>query len=322
MTHALAALLLAAAGTTPQTKPAPAIQRSASARDASPRPLGTAADLQALCKALTPAERIRTKGDALERGQAETRHDAERDAAMEARYEVMIPAGKLPFAPYDGPERRLALSEPAQLPVAGGVARLWPTEERDLAVEADAAQARRILDAQRAGRLSLRLAFDLPDDTTCGSDPRQKTFTIAVEPVDWSWLDGQAVVVRGGAGADRPAASAAQGARPRVEVGEPIAGPAEAKRAVLSRAPELEACYLMALQKDPAVDGVVVVELGAPSLSIAADSTGTPELAACVERTLAALTAPAGSGRVAVPIRFELVAPKGSTRASTTAPNP
>jgi hypothetical protein len=317
MTHALAALLLAAAGTAaPPPKPAPVIRHEAPAGEA-PRPLATAADLKALCKALTPAERLRARGDAVERGELEARHDAERDAAIEARYEVTAPAGKVPFAPYDGPERRLALAEPAVIAVAGGAARLWPTEERGLAVEADAAQARRILEAQRAGRLALRLTFDLPDDATCGADPRGRSFTLGVEPVGWSWLDGEAVLARGGAGTDRPVVSLAQGARPRVDVGDPVAGPLEAKRLVMSRAPELEACYAKALEKDPAVDGVVVVELGAAKLAVAADSTGAPDLAACVERVLAALTAPAGSGRVAVPIRFELVAPGAATPAST-----
>ena len=104
-----------------------------------------------------------------------------------ARYEVVVPAAGLAFAPYDGPERRLALTEPVQLPFADGTARLWPTEERALAVEVDAAGARRVLDAQRNGTLSLALVFALPDDATCGTGARGKKFTLAVEPVAWRW---------------------------------------------------------------------------------------------------------------------------------------
>jgi hypothetical protein len=319
MMRALPVLLLAAAtapagaaGAPPARKaPASASARIVRADPSGPeRPpvrLDTAADLTRLCDALDPSERLRTPGDAVARGEAETRHDAERDAAVTARYEVTVPAAGLAFAPYDGPERRLALVEPVQLPVAGGTARLWPTEERSLAVEVDAAGARRIIDAQRAGRLSLALVFDLGDDATCGKGARGKKLTVPVEPVAWRWLDGDAVLARGGAAVDRPLLTAAQGALPRVAIGEPIAGPAEAKKAVVARVADLEACYAEALKRDPGADGVLVADLAGQRPAISADSVGDPELAACVQRALAPL-APA-AGRLAVPIRFELEAP-------------
>jgi hypothetical protein len=102
--------------------------------------------------------------------------------------------------------------------------------------------------------------------------------------------------------------TAAQGARPRVEVGEPIAGSAEVKRAVIARAAELQGCYAEALKRDPALDGVVVIELGPPRLAVAADSTGSAQLTACVGRVLEPIAA-AAAERAAVPIRFELVPP-------------
>ncbi|ABC82296.1 hypothetical protein [Anaeromyxobacter dehalogenans] len=310
MTLALVAALLTAATPAGGKAPASAVPavRHAGTPGPAPRAIRSAEDLAALCRALTPPERLRPRGDAVERGEAEARHDADRDAAIVARYAITLPAARLAFAPYDASERRLALAEPGVLPVAEGGSRLWPSEERGLPVEADAGAARRVLEAQRAGRLALELTFDLPDDATCGADPRGKTFTLPVEPVDWAWTDGGAALARGGAGADRPLASAAQGATPRVDVGEPIAGPSEAKRAVLTRAGDLQACYAEALRRDPAVDGVLVVELGGGRIGVAADSTGTPELSTCVQRALATLASP-GGGRVAVPIRFELVAP-------------
>ena len=106
---------------------------------------------------------------------------------------MVVPAAGLPFAPYDGPERRLALSEPVQVPIAEGTARLWPTEERGLAVEIDAAGARRVLDAQRSGALALALVFDLGDEAACGTGARGKKFTLGVEPVAWRWLEGATV---------------------------------------------------------------------------------------------------------------------------------
>jgi hypothetical protein len=305
MTLALASLLLAAAGSSP---PPIAIRAADPGPDAVRRPLAGAEDVVALCRTLLPVERLHPQGDAVEQGDVAAKHEAARDEAILRRYAVTVPAAKLPFAPYDGPERRLSLGAKAALAIGRGV-QLWPTDARDLAVEADAAAARRILDAQRAGRLRLAIVFDLPDDATCDSDVRGTRFTLPIEPVEWTWTDGDAVVARGGAGADRPFVTASQGARPRVDVGEPIAGPVEVKKAVLLRARDLEACYSEALARDPAVDGVVVVEMGAAQPVIAADSTGAPGLGACVQRVLGTLTPPPGAARVAVPIRFELQAP-------------
>jgi hypothetical protein len=183
--------------------------------------------------------------------------------------------------------------------------RLWATEDRTLPVRVDAAAARRILAAQRAGTLSLRLVFDLPDDATCGSDLRGKRYALGLEPVDWTWLDGQAALARGTTSGDRPALSLAQGAEPLVDVGEPIAGPSEARRAVLAHRAELLTCYRRALEQEPALDGLVVVDLG-PKVGVSADSTGSSDLTACVEKALATLAAGA---RTSVPIRFELLAP-------------
>ncbi len=309
MTPALAAVLLVLSGAAPAGKPPPTtVRHEAPAAEEAPMRLSSAADVAALCRTLEPAERVRPKGDAVERGEAESRHDADRDVALRRRYEVAVPAGKLVFAPYDGPQRILALQEPAQIPVADGTARLWPTEQRDLAVEAEASAARRALDAQRKGTLSLSLVFALPDDATCGSGARGKKFTIPIEPVSWRWVDGEAVLARGGAAAERPLLTAAQGARPTVDVGEPIAGPSEAKKAVLARAAELEACYAEALKRHPALDGVLVADLGGTKPAISADSVGDADLAACVQKALGPL-APAQGGRTAVPIRFELAAP-------------
>lgn len=316
-------LLLLAATAAPAgklaTRPAPkpvAVRADAEGPDRPVTRLGTAADLARLCAALDPTERLRPKGDAVARGEAETRQDADHDAAVAARYEVVVPAAGLAFAPYDGPERRLALVEPVQLAVAGGTARLWPTEERSLAAEVDAAGARRVIDAQRAGRLSLALVFDLSDDASCGRGDRGKKLVLPVEPVAWRWLDGETVLAHGGAAVDRPLLTAAQGAKPRVDVGEPIAGPPDAKKAVLARSVDLEACYAEALQRDPGADGVLVADLGGQRPAISADSVGDPDLAACVARVLAPL-APS-QGRLAVPIRFELD-PPGKVRPAAPA---
>jgi hypothetical protein len=306
MTHALALVLLAAAA--PPGPAAPALRAADPGPDRPVVRLVTPEDVAGLCAELQPSERLRPAGDAVERGEEEQRHEEGRDAALVTRYEVVVPAAGLAFAPYDGPERRLALSEPVQIPVADATARLWPTEERDLAVPADPSAARRIIDAQRNGSLTLALTFDLPEDASCGSGARGKKLTVPVEPVSWRWVEGGTVLARGGAGSDRPLVTASHGARPKVDVGEPLAGPVEAKKAVLGRARELEACYAEALKRDPGMDGVLVADLGGQRPAISADSVGDAELAACVQRALGPL-APAQGGRVAVPIRFELEPP-------------
>jgi hypothetical protein len=310
MERALALLLFALDGAVPAAPPQPPPVRSGAIAtpDAGkvPRLISTAGDLRQVCAALVPAERLRPAGDPVEQGEAERRHDLARDRVIAARYEVAVPAAKLTFAPYDAAEGRLALHEPAQVPVAEGTGALWPAEERGLPVDVDVAAARRIVEAQRAARLELALVFDLPDDAACGSGARGRSFTLGVEPVAWAWRDGAAVLARGGAGADRPLLGAADGAKPKIDVAEPLAGGPEARRAVLAHAYELEACYAEALKRAPTLDGLVVAELGPDVAAIAADSVGDVDLAACVRRTLRG----AGSaGRGIVPIRFELQPP-------------
>lgn len=309
MTHALAALVLAATGAAAHPAGSAAAPGAPAQRppERAAIPLAAGEDAARLCRALEPVERLRPAGDAVARGEAAASHGAEREAALAATYEAVVPAASLAFAPYDGPERRLSLSEPVQLPIAGGAARAWPVADRDLAVAADAAVARRILEAQRSGTLSLALAFELPEEATCSPGARGTAPAFPIEPVSWRWVDGGAVLARGGAGADRSLLTVAQGAVPRVEVGEPLAGPVEAKQAVLSRVAALEACYAEALERDPGADGVLVADLGGHDPAISADSVGDAELAACVRRALGPLAAQ--GGKVAVPIRFELGAP-------------
>jgi hypothetical protein len=303
MVPALTILLLAA---TPGEAPAtPATLRAEGAPAEEVRPLAGADDLAQLCRRLVPVERLRPKGDAVAQGEARTRHEALRDAAVTARYEVTVPAAKLAFAPYDGPEQRLEVSEPAKLRLGTGAV-ITAVDQRGLPVQVNATVARRILAAQSAGRLSLRLVFDLPDDAICASSTGGKRVDLGVEPVEWTWLDGGAPLAWGGVAGDRPSMTLAVGAAPAVDVGEPIAGPSEAKKAVLTKRAELTACYADELRRTPALDGLVVVDLGA-RIAISADSTGSAALARCVEQALAPL---AGGAAASVPIRFELAVPK------------
>ncbi len=311
MTTLASLLLVSVAAAAPAGSAVPIVRHEEAAPARPAVRLETTDDLARLCRALEPAERVRAAGDAVERGEAEASHETSRGAALKERYQARIAAAKLAFAPYDAPERRLALQEPVQLPAGGATARLWPTEARDLAVEADPATARRILEAQRRGALALEVAFELPEDATCGTGARGKKFTIPIAPVSWRWLDGEAVLAHGGAAAERPLLTAAQGALPRVDVGDPISGPLDASKLVLARGGELEACYREALKRNPALDGVLVAEIGGARTAISADSVGDEEFAVCVRKALATLSQGA---RAAVPIRFELSAPGEATK--------
>ncbi len=277
--------------------------------------LAGAPGVVSLCKRLVPAERLRQGGDAVDQGDAWSKQESDRDRSLTVRYQVTVPSTRLAFAPYDGREQRLQVAEPATLKLDGGAVVLVATEERGLGVHVSTGVARRILAARSAGRLGLQLVFDLPDDAICMVDRRGKRYTLGVEPVEWSWRDGDAVLAWGGVAGDRPAVNLAAGAEPSVDVEQPVAGPPDAGRAVAARRADLVSCYAEELRRDPAVDGVVVVDLGR-QVAVAADSTGSASLTACVERALAPL---AGSAVASVPIRFELVAPGPAGTGTTPA---
>jgi hypothetical protein len=270
--------------------------------------LAGAPDVVGLCRRLVPAERLRTTGDAVAQGDARAQHERAREEAIVARYEITVPAQRLAFAPYDGEGQRLEVVEPAALRLGDGAATLTASDQLGLPVRVDAGLARRLLAAQRAGRLSLRLVFDLPDDAVCASDSRGRRFALEVEPVEWSWLEGETALAWGVVSADRPGVSAALGAKAVVEVREPLSGSPAARKAVEGRRAELLACYAAALETSPLLDGVLVVDLG-PRISVSGDSAGSEELARCVEKALA----PLGRGpRASVPVRFELLLPGGA----------
>jgi hypothetical protein len=302
MFRALAPLLLAASG----APTVPVIQHE-EAPDAGPEvvALRAAEDVGRLCRVLEPAERFRVEGNAVDRGEAEDRHDTERDRALERRYRVVIPSGRILFAPYDSQGRKLGLSFRAELRGAEGALRVWAIQDRGLPVEVDAETARRVLAAQAAGRLTLEVVFALADDATCGGAPATRRWALAMDPVSWTYRRGDAVLARGGAAADRPAVTLVQGARARVEVGDPLAGPPDARAQVDARRTGLEACYAEALKRDPALDGVLVADLAAGKAEIAADSIGDAKLAGCIRTALEG----AGTARAAVPIRFTLEPP-------------
>jgi hypothetical protein len=302
MVRALVPLLLAAAG----SRPAPVIREDATA---APPPdvvrLATADDVASLCRALVPAERLRSAGDAVQRGEAEDRHDADRDRAIERRYQVLIPAARIAFAPYDPGTHRLGLSYRSELRAADGALRVWAVAERGLPVEVSGEGARRIVAARTAGRLVLDVVFDLPDDATCGGVPRTRRWALPMDPVSWAYRDGEVILARGGAGDDRPLLTARDGARPRIDVGEPISGALAAREAVAAHRAALEACYAAALRRDPGLDGVIVLDLSPGKADPVADSVGDPGLAGCVREALAG----AGVERAAVPVRFTLEPP-------------
>jgi hypothetical protein len=312
------ALTLAVAAS--QAKPAsPAEEtRSVSPQVAAPRVLENPAQVRALCEALVPSERVLTRGDVVQRASAVAAHDSHREAALESRYRVQIAADRLRFGEYDPDEQQLVLSDRAFLSTAGGSLQVWPVEDVGLAVTVDAAAARRIMQAEAAKRLTLALTFALPDDPdiTCGHANGSNQYSLAVEPFRWEYLDRGQVLARGGEGSDRPTVTVAEGARPRVRVGDPIgAGGGALRSAVEARAKDLEGCYQRALQQNPGLDGSLVAEVdlasgAARSVRMAADSVQDEAMAGCVNGIISRVAFPEGADvRADIPIHFELEPP-------------
>ena len=299
MTPLLAILLLA----TPEapSRPPPLVE------------LATAADARRLCEALTPAEREPVKGTAVDRGEAEVRRDAEREAALASRYRVVLPGERLRFGTYSADDRVLALRRDALPPGAGGAVRLGLVEDPTLPVEVDPATARRILAAQGERKLALAVTFVLPEaeEAPCFGLAGAPARTFAAEPVSWEYRAGDTVLARGGEGSERPPVSAKEGATPRVSLGGGVDDAPALRGAVTARLPRIERCYRSALDRDPWLDGAIVADLEpgrADGVRIAADSVQDDGLVGCVRGVLAEVV-PRGGARAFLPIHFALDPP-------------
>jgi hypothetical protein len=165
-----------------------------------PIPIETERDAALLCAVLTPVERMRYWGDAIERGQAEMEYRAMREKALLARYRVTIPGERLVFQAYvPGDDEYLTLSMRTAFAAVGGRLQLWPG--RTLPVEVNTATAKRILEAQNRGELSLVLTFEVSQDddqAQCMSLASPATYTLHIEPVAWEYVSGGTVLARGG----------------------------------------------------------------------------------------------------------------------------
>lgn len=309
-------LALALGLAAPQTAPGAAAVDATPVTNGQPAPVQVVNDppqARALCEALTPGERLPRGADVVAQARAEAQQDARRETALAGRYRVSVPAQALRFAPYDLEEEELSISDRAFLAGAGGKLHLWAASRAGLPVHADAATASRIVQAEKDRTLALHLTFTLPDDedeAVCAHAAGSEHYALGVEPFSWEYAVGDEVLARGGEGGDRPLVTAAQGARPRVEVSEPYgAGGREARQALEGRARDLQGCYEQALRRNPGLDGTLVAEVEpgrAPRL--AADSVQDDALGACVQGVVARVRFPAGD-RVDLPIHFLLEPP-------------
>jgi hypothetical protein len=271
--------------------------------------LTTPADVERVCDALRPAERVPRSGSPLDRADALVRHDAAREEAASRRYRVVVPAEQLRFAGYDPEEQLLSLFGHAPLAGAGGALRLQPVTAAGLPAEAERSTVERILAAQQERALTLAIVFAVPEDeaTPCFRVPGTGSSTLAVTPLAWEYRVKDTVVARGGEAAHRPLVSAKEGATPRVRLGS-IAEGAPVRAALEGRFADLEGCYRTARERDPWIDGAIVADLapGAQGPRIAADTLQDEAMVGCV-RTVLARVSP--EGRAFVPIHFELAAP-------------
>jgi hypothetical protein len=309
---ALALWLLAA----PPTRPVPV--EAAPGGPEAPIVLTTPDHARRLCESLDFPERASRRSPELDRAAAEARQETRRARALGRRYRVDVDGKGLTFD-YDDGGSRLLLTERAQLAALGGALKLWATEEPEMPVPADPARARRIAAAARNGEAVLRLTFALPEDeevAVCAHPPGTGQYGLGVEPVSWSYLAGGAVLASGG---EEPEGRApGRGARPQVEVGEPIGGGAAVRSAVQGLSKDLAACYERARRARPGLDGTLAVELdldagGGPprSARLAMDSVHDEGLARCALAAIQRATFPRGpGGRVQVPLHFTLEEPR------------
>lgn len=277
-----------------------------------PVSLDTPADAARLCRVLQPVERAAAGSEAQARA---------REEAMAMRYRVAVSGDGLDFEPWDE-EAGLRLSPRAVFVGAGRSLRLWMPDADDLAVKIPGAAAQRVFRAKGRGLLSLRLTFQIPagepGEAPCMRAAGGKSWILAAGPVSWEYLAGGEVLARGGEAAEAPSVSAAEGARPRVEVGEAVgeAATPAVRSALRGSLPDLAACYREALSRSPRLDGTLVVELslggkaGPPrSARIAADSAHDEALATCVQAVAARTRFPAGrAGKASMAVQLELVA--------------
>jgi hypothetical protein len=322
----LALALSLALAAAPAEATQPTVNTPPAARGVDVRTVETPAQVRALCEALELPERAQDRGDPVERARIADERQARREAALAARYRVKVAADRLAFVGYDPGEGELTLSDRSWLWTPGGTLHLWATEDAALPVKVDAATAERIVKAAARRTLALTLTFTLPEDdeASCAHPNGSRSWVLGVEPHAWEFAEGGRVLARGGEGSDRPLVTAAEGARPRVEVAEPFEaeGGRELRAAVAARSKELQGCYVRALRLDPGLDGAVVAEVdldgsgGAPGgVRVVADSVQNDAMVACVRRVLVETPFPRGRATVAaIPIHFELEAPQASTR--------
>ena len=278
--------------------------------------LSTPDEARQLCRAVTPPDRLALQGSSIDRAEAASDHESARDEALQGQYRVSVPGGQLAFAPYDADERTLMLWRHAVPTGAEGGARLALTEDQGLPVRTDPATARRIVEAHQKGTLALEVTFMLAedDDAPCFSLAGAPASTFAAEPVAWAYVSGDEVLARGGQGSERPLVSAAQGARPRVELGRPVddGGASNVRTSAPEHVRELETCYSAALERDPYLDGAIVAALesgqGQERVKIAADTVQDEAFVGCVRSVLARVDAN-GAGRTWLPIHFVLEGP-------------
>lgn len=313
------ALTLVVAAPQVDAAPPAAETPTVTAPAAGPRLLESPSHVRALCEALEPSERLLPRGDVVQRASAEMAHDSRREAALDARYRVQIAADRLRFGEYDPDEKQLVLSDRAFLSAASGSIQVWPLESAGLPVTVEPAAARRIMQAAARKTLTLELTFTLPDDpdVTCGHANGSSRYSLGVDPFRWEYLDRGRVLARGGEGSDRPIVTAAEGARPRVRIADPIGGGRELRSAVEASEKDLEGCYQRALQQNPALDGSLVAEVelaggAARAVRMAADSVQDDAMTGCVTGIISRVAFPEGEDvRADIPIHFELEPPGG-----------
>ncbi len=252
-----------------------------------------AADVVQLCRHLTGLIDAPPAGDPVTRAaQVGVARKAQAEA-LDQEYEVLLPPREFQFGDFDS--RAELLDVGTRLAAGHGLLDLEPLDA-NLQLNAAVDEARAAYQPWAAGKGSLRVTFDLDEETTCEGSPATPPWLLTVHLLSVSFVDDAGRLVLDGANGLAVTGSPRLDRSPGISVQSVVAleghvDPARVASSVQDTA-GLQQCYDQALGKSPQLEGTVVFQAqidgkGRPSvLKVALEDLGRPELVGCLGDSL------------------------------------
>ena len=300
--------------------------RAAEARE---RALDSVRAVCQVCWAARTADRMRFAGNAVQRGQARSRHEEARLRTLETMYTVEVPAAAFAFAEYDPDAGVLSIDTRRNFRLFDGRVELYATGNEPIAFELEAGPAGRLVANQRTGRQKLRLgflvSFDQPEADPCLIRPASR-FTVRADLAFAEIVDAASRVVArmtterldefvpdaaelGGGGAQSPAPAGQVTVTPPTIAAEPRRRGAIdewfSSEGAAAIAALLEPCRVAGARGGRVVGSLAIaldVEAsGAPAnVRVEMDSMSNQALSSCVVEKIGTVRFPAGRSRARV----------------------